>query len=309
MTEPTIDEIRQKPLEARDMLAAVDDAIAEQGAWLSTLHRAVVCRTEPPEDLIAENSEDRTDFGQWADFHADDPLLKQQVFRGLWMSYAAMHDAGRGVLRAAKRGPVAPQVYDRLVAASDRFLAHARRMRDAFRKAVSELDPLTGLSNRVTMMSELAAEAERAERSGSALCLALTDIDHFKKVNDTYGHSAGDQVLAVTASRFVARLRPYDSIYRYGGEEFLIALPNSNTGTAISVLERLRSNLCDRPVDLDDGRALAVSASFGLALVQPDEDLKQTIERADQALYQAKKAGRNRVVPWSEELAEDSDGA
>ncbi len=299
-------DLGREPLNAQEMLAAVDDAIAEQGQWLASLHRAVVCRTDPPGELIAETSEALSEFGHWVARHGDDPLLRQQVFRDLWISFAAMHDAGREVLKAAKGQAVSDRIYDKLVNSSDRFLSNARRMRDAFRKAVSELDPLTGLSNRATMMDELEVEADRSLRSGARLCLALTDIDHFKKVNDTYGHAAGDEVLSVTASRFIACLRPYDSIYRYGGEEFLVALPNANTGTAISVLERLRTNLCRRPVVLEDGRELDVSASFGLAMLWDGLDLKQVIERADQALYKAKQEGRNRVVPWSNALEEDA---
>lgn len=305
--EPDANGGASAPLTAKDMLAAVDEAIAEQGRWLSDIHRSVVCRAPAPAELTDDRSHESSAFGRWVAAHAGDPLLRQQVFHSLWLAFSAMHEAGRAVLRDGSTGAVPTRCYDRLVDANDRFLSQARRMRDAFRKAVSELDPLTGLSNRSTMMAELAMEADRAQRTGSSLCIALTDIDHFKKVNDTYGHAVGDEVLSVTAARFVAHLRPYDSIYRYGGEEFLICLPNASTGTAISVLERLRGNLADQPIDLEDGRKLPVTASFGLVLMKHGLDLKQAIERADEALYRAKQAGRNRVVPWSE--AAEHDGA
>jgi diguanylate cyclase (GGDEF)-like protein len=118
-------------------------------------------------------------------------------------------------------------------------------------------------------------------------------------------------VLRAVAGRFLSRLRPTDSIYRYGGEEFLISLPNANAGMARSVLERLRRALEERPIGLEDGSEVAVTASFGVANVTGDTDLQSVMERADQALYAAKEAGRNRVLGWREtdetESGEDAD--
>lgn len=293
-----------KPLVPADILRAVDAAIEEQGRWMTRWHRALVCRLPAEAELVDPRSDELTEFGIWHSAHKDDPLLSQSAFRELWQSYLDMHRAARLVAADTTRD-ADPSEYDDAVAKADDFLTRARRIRDAFRKAVSDLDPLTGLSNRTTMNAELLAEYERAVRTKTPCCLALTDIDHFKKVNDTYGHAVGDEVLAATAGRFLSRMRPYDLIYRYGGEEFLLCLPNADPGTAATVLERLRETLAEKPVPLQDGQGLPVTASFGFCEIDGSVPLKQVIERADQALYRAKQAGRNRVVGYSE--SKDTD--
>lgn len=298
-----------KPLVPADILRALDAAIEEQGRWMTRWHRALICGLPPEADILDENSVTLTEFGHWRAAHGDDPLLSQDAFQELWGEFCAMHDDARQVaLQIAGQNSrqnadqnaarISPKDYDAVVDKAEAFLTHARRIRDAFRKAVSDLDPLTGLSNRTTMMTDLAAEYERALRSKTPCCLALTDIDHFKKVNDTYGHSVGDEVLAATAGRFLSRMRPYDLIYRYGGEEFLLCLPNAEPDMAGVVLDRLRDALGSRPIPLEDGRELPVTASFGFTLITGSVPLKEAIEQADQALYRAKQTGRNRVVDF-----------
>jgi len=291
------------PLVPANVLQAVDAAIEEQGRWLTRWHRVLVCDLPLDPDLVASGSEDLTELGHWHMIHAGDPLMAQPAFQDLWRSYVGMHETARRVLKGAASGRVSPQAYDGVIVKVDDFLTRARRIRDAFRKAVSDLDPLTGLANRTTMNAELAAEYDRALRTGISCCFALADIDHFKKVNDTYGHAVGDQVLAATAGRFLSRMRPYDLIYRYGGEEFLLCLPNADLFAAEAVLERLREALCEKPVPLESGGTLPVTASFGVSEITEGIALKQVIEQADQALYQAKQAGRNRVIGFRAEEA------
>ncbi|MGE4221475.1 MAG: diguanylate cyclase, partial [Alphaproteobacteria bacterium] len=130
---------------------------------------------------------------------------------------------------------------------------------------------------------------------------ALADVDYFKQVIDTYGHGVGDLVLRAVAGVFLMHVRPYDTVFRYGGEEFLIGLPNAEPDTAERVLDRLREALEQTPVPLPDGGSLPVRASFGMACVVAGLSLREAIERADRALYAAKRQGRNRVVSWSAE--------
>ena len=299
------------PLVAATVVAALDDALAEHERWLGRWHRALVCRLAPDPDLIADDLHLATDFGRWYAAHADDPLLQQPAVRDLWQAYADVHGLAKLLAeRASEARPVPVGEYDELVRRNEVFRERARRLRDAFRKAVSELDPLTGLNTRHAMMAELAAEAAHQRRVGGQLAVALADIDHFKQVNDTHGHGVGDAVLKAVAGRFLSRLRPTDSLYRYGGEEFLISLPDTNPGTAISVLERLRTALAERPVGLEGGTSLPVTASFGVAQLALDGeghgDVTDAIERADAALYAAKRAGRDRVFRWTPAMAMDN---
>lgn len=285
------------------VLEAVDDALAEMQDFLQVWSRALVCRRPPDKRILANDSHLQSRFGRWFAENATRALVRQSAFEELGRLHRQIHDRARVLAAAAAEGGAVPVgEYDALMSTVGRFRNQARRIRDAFRKALSEIDPLTGLHNRLVMAAELEVEFERAGRTGSPLCIALTDIDRFKQVNDAYGHAVGDLVLSVVAGRFLSHLRPYDTIYRYGGEEFLICLPNSNAATANGVLERLRMALDDDPVPLKGGDTLPVTASFGVVEVDTTIPLKQSIERADDALYAAKEGGRNTVVTWSGRL-------
>jgi diguanylate cyclase len=291
------------PIETGEMLGVIDAAIDECGEWLQTWHRAIVCDLDPDVAVVSEYARFMSRFGSWLDLHRDQGLLNQSAFRDLERLHENMYEFGRFLaLQASRDNPIPMAEYDAFMEKVDAFNAQARRLREAFRKAVSELDPLTGLYNRQIMMSVLSRERERALRTKAPCCVVLADIDHFKAVNDTHGHVAGDHVLRTVASRFLANLRPYDDIFRYGGEEFLICLPNANEGTAIEVTDRLRMSLAEKPVLLPDDTPLDLRASFGLCLVSEETPLKETIEQADRALYQSKTDGRNRLTLWTEEL-------
>jgi len=155
-------------------------------------------------------------------------------------------------------------------------------------------DALTGVMNRRAVVEELEREAERAAREGSSLGLGMLDVDHFKLVNDTYGHAAGDAVLREVVRRVVGVMRPYDAFGRFGGEEFLVLIPGSGEGGLKTVLERIRNVIGSAPF-LVDGHELVVTVSLGGA-VRGSESVDGLIARADDALYTAKEQGRDRVI-------------
>ncbi|MCE0734115.1 diguanylate cyclase [Halomonas sp. G15] len=165
-------------------------------------------------------------------------------------------------------------------------------------------DPLTGLGNRRYLENQAAMEIARAERSATPLTLIAIDLDHFKRINDTYGHDVGDLVLQAFADLARRVLRDGDVLCRMGGEEFAVLLPDTNREQALQIAERLRKTVTTTParVGLDstaDG-TLSYSASLGVSLVKAGEaSLKPAVKRADQGLYAAKQAGRNRVH-WEE---------
>ena len=155
-------------------------------------------------------------------------------------------------------------------------------------------DHLTGLWNRRMILDVLDRELNRASHEGQSIAVALVDIDYFKKINDTHGHGAGDEVLKAAAERMRASLRKYDAIGRYGGEEFLLVLPNCPTPDALDVVERARRAVGGTPIDAA-GAPLEVSISAGVAWAGDRTDAAAIIHAADEALYRAKAAGRNRV--------------
>ncbi|MEJ2296952.1 MAG: DUF484 family protein [Woeseiaceae bacterium] len=173
----------------------------------------------------------------------------------------------------------------------------ARLLRSGF------TDVLTGWNNRRYLTLRLGEELARARRDRTPLVCLMLDIDHFKRVNDTWGHAAGDAVLRELAQRIDSQVRASDVAARYGGEEFVVLLPDTDIASAANLAERVRAEIAAAPVELPNGEHVAITASIGLAEVSPvpaDEDLKtlgdSLIARADVALYAAKSAGRDQVM-------------
>ena len=165
--------------------------------------------------------------------------------------------------------------------------------------ATSRRDPLTRLGNRLRLREDLATLSARAERYGHSYCAILCDIDYFKAYNDHYGHLAGDGVLEKVAEVISGNLRTGDSAYRYGGEEFLIILPEQSLESASIAAERLRRGIEDLAIAHEAKTPPGVvTISLGLAMLQPDEKkpAETLLKEADAALYKAKQAGRNRIV-------------
>ena len=171
--------------------------------------------------------------------------------------------------------------------------------REALRMQATH-DGLTGLLNRTAVMEALHAELDRAERAGEPISVMLADLDFFKKVNDTYGHLVGDSVLAEAARRMKAAFRRYDSLGRYGGEEFLFVLPGCSADLAATQAERIREAIASSPFS-NATAPLAVTCSIGVASRDHPgtEHTDELVREADLALYQAKRLGRNRVATWA----------
>lgn len=157
-------------------------------------------------------------------------------------------------------------------------------------------DFLTGLFNRREALGRLAEEFSRSRRSGNPLSVILLDIDHFKQLNDTYGHSLGDEVLKEVARRMEQTVRDYDIICRYGGEEFLIAAPETGSEAAFDLAERIRMKIMEMLIPYGtESEPVSVTISAGVTQLDREESIEKMISRADAALYRAKNGGRNRV--------------
>lgn len=155
-------------------------------------------------------------------------------------------------------------------------------------------DALTGMLNRRAILERLSAELERARRAGSSLAIAMIDIDHFKQINDRYGHLAGDEVLCHCVRHLSQRLRASDSIGRYGGEEFLLLLPDTTAENAMAVVDELRRSMAETPAQFGNLQIpLSFSAGLWCAVPGPADTSDSLIGKADVALYEAKLEGRN----------------
>lgn len=180
---------------------------------------------------------------------------------------------------------------------SDRYQHMMRDLNLALQEA-STHDALTGLPNRRLLIDRLKEETERHRRNGNVFSLAMLDIDRFKLINDQYGHDSGDAVLIEVARVLDAEIREHDLCGRWGGEEFLVLLPETDQQTAGHVMERLRLAVEQLQVRVGTA-ALSVTVSIGLAEQHPGNNYSETINRADTALLEAKRSGRNRLLGTS----------
>jgi diguanylate cyclase len=179
-------------------------------------------------------------------------------------------------------------------------VAHMEQEAQGFREHLEEqrqkalIDPLTGLPNRAAWSERLEHEIGQWQQHGNTLMLAMLDLDHFKRINDNYGHLAGDKVLKIIASVLRKRLRGTDFIARFGGEEFVLLMPSTVPANGLKLLETLRAAIEACPFHFR-GEPVTITLSIGLAAFKPGEHSDLVLKRADQALYRAKNAGRNRV--------------
>lgn len=268
-------------------------AVDEHTDWFIAWHRLAFIdhrtRSLQVTDLPQPES-----FAAWRQEAVSVLSQDQPAIEKLAATHEQLHTLARLILmKTPDHQPVSEEDYKAVVDKYRDLIQGLRRLEQAFALMASRMDPLTGLRTRVDMQDELQREMSRFDRNGKSFCLAIIDIDHFKKVNDVHGHNAGDKVLMAVANHISRGLRAFDDAYRLGGEEFLLCLKEADKIAGLTVLERLRLGLMRKPVLLDDGTSLSVTASFGMVVSTPDTTIETMMARADQALYRAKNDGRN----------------
>lgn len=292
------------PLEREEIQLLTEELeviIAAHLAWFKQINRTLVCASPVNKADLADDAHLRTPFGQWYYSQEPNPLRENLEFQALAATQLNMHSVTRLALLEVldKRRPE-PELYDQCIDLALRLNTTLRRVQLEIIGELLSTDSLTGCASRRGMLVRLREEQERSLRIQRPCCLCLLDFDHFKTVNDERGHPAGDAVLRQSLRFVTGVLRKYDSIYRYGGEEFLICLPGSPMKDALLVLERIRSGLECLPIRLPSGETLYVTASFGLAEMHPRRPVEEAIADADMALIRAKENGRNRIELWTE---------
>jgi diguanylate cyclase (GGDEF)-like protein len=295
--------------DVEDIVADLEKALDDQRNWRKDFQAMLVCRSEPDSRDLQKNGYRRGPFARWFKKGTNPHLRDRADFAAALDALREQHEVSQGLAKTVRNGAdINAQQYQMLVESSDRFTQSVRALHAEARMLLSDTDPLTGVATRFAMIPRLEQERERSMRSEDSCSVCMMDLDRFKSVNDTYGHRAGDLVLQETTRFMLKHLRHYDQVYRYGGEEFVLVLPDTPPGRAKRVLDRLRRSLKRHGTRLDDETVLHVSASFGIAVLQPDVSVRAAIDHADQALYAAKAAGRNRVHIWEEEVKSNGRG-
>lgn len=220
----------------------------------------------------------------------------KQVLEGRLEGLLASMDQHR-LQREAREQEIAGRLQglgERVTSMEREALDYREKLEQQRNKAL--LDPLTGLPNRAAWSERLVIEHARSQQVSTGLLLAILDLDHFKSINDTYGHQAGDKVLKIIANVLRKGLRGDDFIARFGGEEFALLMPGSDLAGGTRLLERLRAAVEQCPFHFK-GERVTITMSAGVAVFKPGENASQVLKRADQALYRAKEAGRNQIEP------------
>jgi diguanylate cyclase (GGDEF)-like protein len=296
--------LNMDPMTLRTTLAQLEHATQDYVEWHANLLREIVCGLPLDLNDLAEDAHFKCLFGRWYYEQAPAELRGTPTFAAIGAEHERLHRIAARVLRElATDSPIVREDFEELLAGCTRLRLELDALRHEIECTLRNRDALTGAYNRAEMLRELRAWHELAKRRVQTCCIVFMDLDHFKAINDRCGHHVGDEVLARAVRHLTQQLRPYDRVFRYGGDEFLIALPGTDLEIGQTVIRRVRDGLGRRSlVDGPDGRALRVTASFGLALLDPEVSVEDSIERADQALLLAKTAGRNRAICWDESV-------
>jgi len=271
---------------------AIDDHIGWLIEWNRVAFLDLAPRVEQSRTLSPPAS-----FGDWYRGALHTLPQDQPSVDRLAILHDQLHTLARLVLMKTPDGKhVERKDHESVTAKYNELMQGLRRLERAFAVAASGIDLLTGLRSRVGLKEDIANEHSRFLRNGKPFCVAMMDIDHFKSINDTHGHDAGDRVLAAVADHVSRSIRPFDDAYRMGGEEFLITLKEANLADGLKVVERLRANLEKLPIQIAGSPPLTITASFGLTVCADEVTIEDLLHRADQALYRAKNQGRNMIV-------------
>ncbi len=294
--------------EMREALKELAQATYNHDQWAEGLYGTLICGLTPDERDLSEDAHRLCRFGQWY-YQSGSALFEHHAgFAEIGVEHQRMHECVTHILqRFSRKQPIPIEDFERFVSALKRLRLEIATVQHEIQETLFNLDPLTGTPSRFAMLTKLREQQQFVRRGVHDCTIAMMDIDHFKEVNDTYGHVVGDHVLTGVAHLLMANMRPYDRVFRYGGEEFLICLSDTDLKTGHDVIDRLRAEIEVLAQNSDEKGAFTVTVSFGMALLDAELAVEQSIDRADKALYVAKEQGRNRVVDWNPSMNEGKE--
>lgn len=292
--------LRFHPSELQRMHDGLQQAIRDHAEWHRRIIRTLVCRLPVDPSDLRQDAFCSCGFGRWLHDPAQQALKDRPQYAPVQSGHRRLHELAAAVLsELADRAAVSAGTFDRFAEQSVRLRIDLDSLRNDMAVALRSRDTVTGTYRRLEVLPALREARELGIRGVQAACIAFMDLDRFKDVNDTYGHGLGDEVLARAARCIIEHVRPYDRVFRYGGDEFLLLLPGTRPEEAWHLVDRIRQRLAVEVLAAGPGgRAIRLTGSFGITSLEPDLTVEECIARADKALLLAKAAGRNRVVCW-----------
>lgn len=280
--------------ETQRVIDTLERADRNHQQWLRRLHSGLITGSPAfADDILDPAAHQRCKFGYWYYHEAAGIIRDHPHFTAIESLHRKMHEQGRLLARKSSEGrAIREDEYAHFMDLQKGLCERLVGLREELQVLRYSFDALTGTLNRQACELLLNQEFARVSREQETCCLSLMDIDHFKSINDSYGHMVGDYVIKTLSGLLREQLRPYDTICRYGGEEFLISLPNTDLARAEEILDRLRREIAGREIAFEQGD-IRVTVSFGLAGLDTRVPLAESVRRADEALYAAKAAGRN----------------
>jgi len=279
-------------------IAELDVAVEAHMNWTRRILRCVALHTPPGEDVLAPMAHTLCRFGQWItssrdQFEALDPDSTHRIE----VIHQAMHDAIRTICSDVLAGqPVQSADLDSYEHSQSELLGLLARFKTLILSSAVRHDPLTGLPLRYGIERDFNLCQKDSQRNHSLLYVVMIDVDHFKRINDNYGHPVGDLVLRHLAGTLKQSLRSNEPLYRFGGEEFLWIMHCKSADEAAQSADRLLTTIRTTPVPIPDNQPVTLTVTLGLAQVGEQEELSSAIQRADVALYEGKNSGRDRYV-------------
>lgn len=296
--------INLSPDELQPILGQLEQALSNHVEWFESLNRLMLCRL--PYDLrdLREDAHRECRFGQWIYQYAPAKLREHPAFNAIVNEHERMHRAAAKLLfNIQQTGTTPPEDYDRFANALQSLRLEINTLKRELETTFYNLDSLTGANSRIGMLTHLREQLELVNRGAQSFSIAMMDLDHFKRVNDSYGHLVGDSALTHIARYVLDNIRPYDRLFRYGGEEFLLSIPHTDSASALPMIERIREGIARVPIPCNKATPLHLTVSFGITSLEQNQSIEDAIARADQALYAAKFLGRNCSKTWSPDLA------
>jgi diguanylate cyclase len=280
--------------------AELERAIVDHIGWLKGWHRALICHVPFEHQELSADAHRLCAFGRWYYLTSHEELRQDPELAEIGRLHREMHRQARKLGLKAQAGVAIPtELYESFIDGQIEFSSRIQVLRNKVTGYRHRVDPLLNIAGRQVMYPVLLQEQERVKRTGQPCTLALLDLDKSKRMNDTHGHLVGDEVPKRVTTYLRDGLRVNDSLFRYGGEEFLMCLPNTSLEQASEMLERLRRGLGQLSVKIDGEPALNIRISGGLSALYPDVSIDKAIESVDLALCQAKREGRDRLASFS----------
>ncbi|MBT2969997.1 MAG: diguanylate cyclase [gamma proteobacterium symbiont of Ctena orbiculata] len=290
----------------KHIIEQLDHAVENHQLWFQNINRSLACRVPcKPEDLMPDSYR-KCEFGEWYYQSDNEPLQRHDGFNAIENIHIQMHVLATELLLSSQSSTSSNiDKYDQFAKSVERLRMQIMSLQHELQSSLFNVDTLTSARTRSGMLTELRQQHELVKRNAFSCCIAMMDFDHFKHINDSHGHQEGDMVLKTVIRYILDNIRPFDMIFRYGGEEFLLCLPGTDVVTANYAVERLRSGIENLAITGSDSGELRITVSFGMSALSNDIYIEESINRADKALYHAKASGRNRSVAW-ENLDTDS---